>query len=112
LSTYHTNANSTKRINDSNKKLILSGKQKTKNKQKVQTFTIQNDLDIEAKSTEQLREIKSNLDDNLKVIFNFSYENFLNKESETPSKKSFNEEEHEQNNQLDNNIYYKKKYQY
>ena len=112
LSTYHTNANSTKRINDSSKKLILSGKQKTKNKQKVQRFTIQNELDIEAKSTEQLKEIKSNLDDNLKVIFNFSYENFLNKESETPSKKSFNEEEHEQNNQLDNNIYYKKKYQY
>ena len=34
-------------------------------------------------------------------MFNFSYENFLNKESETESKKS-----------LEDNIQYKKKYNY
>jgi hypothetical protein len=40
------------------------------------------------KNDEQLKQIKSGLDDNLKLFFNFSYENFLNKESETESKKS------------------------
>ena len=35
-----------------------------------------------------MKQIKSTLDDNLKVIFNFSYENFLSKESESESKKS------------------------
>ena len=39
------------------------------------------------KNSEQLKEIKSSLDDNLKIMFNFSYEYFLNKESET--EKSF-----------------------
>ena len=43
----------------------------------------------EKQNSEQLREIKSNLDEHLKVIFNFSYEGFLNKESESESKKSF-----------------------
>jgi hypothetical protein len=32
---------------------------------------------------EQLKQIKSGLDENLKFLFNFSYENFLNKESES-----------------------------
>ena len=40
------------------------------------------------KSEEQLKQIKSGLDDNLKFLFNFSYENFLNKESENDSKKT------------------------
>ena len=33
-------------------------------------------------NSELLRKIKSSLDDNLKCFFDFSYENFLNKESE------------------------------
>ena len=42
----------------------------------------------EKQNSEQLKEIKSNLDEHLKVMFNFSYEGFLNKESESVSKKS------------------------
>lgn len=41
------------------------------------------------RTDEQMKEIKSGLDENLKVMFNFSYEGFLNKESESESKKSF-----------------------
>ena len=32
------------------------------------------------------KKIKNSLDDNLKIMFNFSYENFLSKESEQESK--------------------------
>ncbi len=39
-------------------------------------------LEKNTKSNELLSKIKESLDDNLKHIFNFSYENFLNKESE------------------------------
>jgi hypothetical protein len=53
--------------------------------------TITNDTINEVKINEQLKEIKSSLDDNLKYMFNFSYEGFLNKESETESKRSINE---------------------
>lgn len=45
------------------------------------------------KNTEQLLQIKSSLDDNLKVMFNFSYEGFLNKESESESKRSNDQQE-------------------
>ena len=45
----------------------------------------------ESKNSEQLKEIKSSLDENLKKMFNFSYEDFLNKESETESKKSIDD---------------------
>lgn len=38
------------------------------------------------KNDDQIKEIKNILDDNLRVMFNFSYENFLSKESETESK--------------------------
>ena len=40
------------------------------------------------KNNEQLKRIKSGLDENLKFLFNFSYENFLNKDSESESKKT------------------------
>ena len=33
-----------------------------------------------------LKQIKNTIDDNLKIMFNFSYENFLSKESEQESK--------------------------
>ena len=45
-----------------------------------------------AKNEEIMKQIKNSLDDNLKVMFNFSYENFLSKESETESKKSSEQE--------------------
>jgi hypothetical protein len=44
------------------------------------------------KNEEIIKQIKNSLDDNLKVMFNFSYENFLSKESETESKKSSEQE--------------------
>lgn len=40
------------------------------------------------KNEEMLNVIKMSLDDNFKYIFNFSYENFLSKESESQSKQS------------------------
>lgn len=45
------------------------------------------------KNSEQLKKIKSTLDENLKGMFNFSYECFLNKESETESRKSIEDKE-------------------
>ena len=50
-----------------------------------------NNKNKKTKNDEQLKQIKSGLDDNLKILFNFSYENFLNKESESESKKSGSE---------------------
>ena len=44
------------------------------------------------KNEEMMKQIKNTLDENLKVIFNFSYENFLSKESESESKKSSQQE--------------------
>ena len=38
------------------------------------------------KNEEMIKQIKNTIDDNLKVMFNFSYENFLSKESEHESK--------------------------
>jgi len=61
-----------------------------------------------SKNAEQLKQIKSGLDENLKFLFNFSYENFLNKESESESKKSASDfniiETSNQKNNQDNNI--------
>ena len=73
------------------------------------------------KNDEQLKQIKSGLDENLKFLFNFSYENFLNKESESESKKSvsdYNNEHKTINNNLNkdninnksNEIFYQSKY--
>lgn len=52
--------------------------------------SVENEND-DNKTNEQLREIKLSLDDNLKIMFNFSYEGFLNKDSESESKKSFDD---------------------
>ena len=72
------------------------------------------------KNDEQLKQIKSGLDENLKFLFNFSYENFLNKESESESKKSVidynNIEQKDMNNNKDdvnikaNEVFYPSKY--
>ena len=43
----------------------------------------------EETNTALLIKIKRGLDDTLKNMFNFSYENFLNKDSENESKKSY-----------------------
>ena len=65
-------------INNSNKIYIVKDK-------KIKNIEYNNN---EIKNLEQLKVIKSTLDDNLKVMFNFSYECFLNKESDSQSKKS------------------------
>ena len=83
-----------------------SKNKKNQNKTAVPAFSYENEknpehskiksqyIDLNEESTktikneEMMKQIKSTLDDNLKVIFNFSYENFLSKESESESKKS------------------------
>ena len=78
-------------------------KKKTNNKNINNNNNNKNNININNKiNNEQLKEIKNNLDENLKKIFNFSYEYFLNKESETESKKSL-----EENNQKSNKYYLK-----
>lgn len=66
-----------KSINTENKNIIV--------KEKLNTIE---SINNENKNSEQLKVIKSSLDENLKVMFNFSYEGFLNKESESQSKNS------------------------
>ena len=66
----------------------------------------ENNLNKNEKNDEQLKQIKSGLDENLKFLFNFSYENFLNKESESESKKSvidYNNIEQRDNNNFNKN---------
>jgi len=59
---------------------------KTKNKEKNENKKINEEnnkiMEKTAKNNDLLLKIKDSLDDNLKHILNFSYENFLNKESE------------------------------
>ena len=70
-----------------NKENILTNSPKRKEKEI-------DDSNCESKkNSEQLLQIKSSLDDNLKVMFNFSYEGFLNKESESESKRSYDQQE-------------------
>ena len=45
-----------------------------------------NGLQINLANEEMMKKIKNSIDDNLKVMLNFSYENFLSKESERESK--------------------------
>ena len=45
-----------------------------------------NGLQINLTNEEMMKKIKNSIDDNLKVMLNFSYENFLSKESERESK--------------------------
>ena len=54
-----------------------------------------------------LKQIKNTIDDNLKLMFNFSYENFLSKQSEHESKEISREIEM---NISDENIWIKKIY--
>ena len=71
---------------NSNKKVY---KKESRNKLKEsKEENKKNEKEKDNKNDEQLKKIKSGLDDNLKFLFNFSYENFLNKESENDSKKT------------------------
>lgn len=90
---------------------IPNKKNKTSNR-KRDNIDIFNEVN-EVKSSEQLKEIKSSLDDNLKVMFNFSYECFLNRESESESKMSYEDNTQRGREKNEKNSYsYKKKYKY
>ena len=69
-------------------RILIETKDKTKENQEENK---NNENEKENKNEEQLKQIKSGLDENLKYLFNFSYENFLNKESENDSKKTVSE---------------------
>ena len=90
----YTNKNYSNYNNNNNYNLKENNiKKKMENKIKNNIIKNVNKKEIKSsdyetkKNSEQLKEIKSSLDDNLKIMFNFSYEYFLNKESET--EKSF-----------------------
>ena len=91
-------SNNKKTINDIKEKLFndkdeyeYEEKYDAVNTGKFRKVTEKNEKEDEIKNNELLKEVKSSLDDNLKVMFNFSYECFLNKESESESKRSFEE---------------------
>ena len=85
------------KINNKNSDLNDNKENCKSNEKNKKSLTNNNDNNLikeiinESKNSEQLKEIKSSLDDNLKKMFNFSYEDFLNKESETESKKSIDD---------------------
>ena len=70
---FSSNISKTKNRNINEENLIINDKNTTENK-KISERT--------AKNNDIILKIKDSLDDNLKHILNFSYENFLNKESE------------------------------
>ena len=55
------------------------------------------------KNDDEIKRIKSDLDENLKFLFNFSYENFLNRDSESESKKTVSDYNNIQTNNKNNN---------
>ena len=61
----------------------IASKQRNKN---IATLESKNTQISFLKNEEMLKQIKNTIDDNLKIMFNFSYENFLSKESEQESK--------------------------
>ena len=74
--------------NNINKKFIkysnnISKTKKKENKENITSKEIKTEKNINPKNNNEfILKIKDSLDDNLKHILNFSYENFLNKESE------------------------------
>ena len=94
-------------ITEENENEIIENETK-ENENKEEKKEIPHNLENtnEIKNSEQLKKIKSTLEDNLKYMFNFSYEGFLNKESETDSKKSL------EDNLNNSSKIYKKKYNY
>ena len=63
--------------------IIKSNENKNDNKDSKEN---NNGLQINLANEEMMKKIKNSIDDNLKVMLNFSYENFLSKESERESK--------------------------
>ena len=63
--------------------IIKSNENKNDNKDNKEN---NNGLQINLTNEEMMKKIKNSIDDNLKVMLNFSYENFLSKESERESK--------------------------
>ena len=63
--------------------IIKSNENKNDNKDSKEN---NNGLQINLTNEEMMKKIKNSIDDNLKVMLNFSYENFLSKESERESK--------------------------
>ena len=64
--------------------IIKSNEQKRYNKEIMESNHKFKNIDIE--NDELMKKIKNSIDDNLKVMLNFSYENFLSKESDRDSK--------------------------
>ena len=100
ISTSIINSEKKKEIKNHNNKSILILENNNinniqKNNVNINEINIVNNInknnENNNKNDEQLKQIKSGLDENLKFLFNFSYENFLNKESESESKKSASE---------------------
>ena len=79
------------RKNNNNNNVMIKNRNNTYNNNKAKKQITNNLLSVNKgknSNEEQLKQIKSGLDENLKFLFNFSYENFLNKESENDSKKT------------------------
>ena len=89
-----------------------TNKNKSKKSENIENINEISNVKNENINEEQLKQIKSGLEENLKFLFNFSYENFLNKESESESKKSANDyiniEQSNQKNIIHNNNIYNK----
>ena len=126
ISTSHTTGNSlNKKEKHIKSNFSLNFNNKNNMSEIIENKTIQKHLNLinhnnknniikevinESKNSEQLKEIKSSLDENLKIMFNFSYEDFLNKESETESKKSMDENNNNSNNNNISKGIYQSKY--
>ena len=96
------NITNKKNINDKNyihinsieiNNIIKSNEQKGVNKEIMESNHIFGNIDIE--NDELMKKIKNSIDDNLKFMLNFSYENFLSKESDRDSKDfNYNNDKH------------------
>ena len=71
------NGGNNKNINEDNINMDINNKNKTHNEEKRNSISKKYKLLNE----EMMKKIKNTIDDNLKIMFNFSYENFLSKES-------------------------------
>jgi hypothetical protein len=90
----NNNKNQNKKKQNINKYIDKKSKNQSRNKidNKEKYNTFESNLNSVGKNEEMIKEIKNTLDDNLKVMFNFSYENFLSKESEHDDSKDISNE--------------------
>ena len=126
ISTSHTTGNSlNKKEKHIKSNFSLNFNNKNNMSEIIENKTIQKHLNLinhnnknniikevinESKNSEQLKEIKSSLDENLKIMVNFSYEEFINKEIETEIKNSIYENNNNSNNNNSSKGVYKSKY--